>query len=311
MSTLNINQDEKKSATRWLRSISKYITKWVYLSSFVGFAGSLLLIWQMYLLSYIVYQAYFHSAGVDQLKSSFIILLLIVFARALLAWLKDVISFKSSLKIRTLLRQKVLAHINELGPVHAGALSSAQLTSSLTEQIESLHDYLMYYLPQMNLAVFVPIAMLCFIFPISIVSGLILMVCAPLIPLFMALIGMGASSIHQKHFQTIARMNARFLDIIQGLTTLKLFGKSQQQLTKIHQACDLVRINIMRVLKVAFLSSAVLEVFAAASIALLAVYLGMGFLNAGMDNAMWWELDDMTLHGALFILLLAPEFFMP
>ncbi len=106
-------------------------------------------------------------------------------------------------------------------------------------------------------------------------------------------------------------MSMTFLDTLKGLTTLKLFNKSKSHSEAIYEASDNYRIRTIKVLKIAFLSSAVLELFAAASIALVAIYLGMGFINAGAGNDIWWSLENITLQGGLFILLLAPEFFMP
>ena len=127
----------------------------------------------------------------------------------------------------------------------------------------------------------------------------------------MALVGMGAASMHQKHFQSLARMSTHFLDVIQGLVTLKIFAQEKAQANKIFDISDEYRQKTMSVLRIAFMSSAVLEIFAAASIALLAIYLGLGFINLGTGNTMWWTLSGVTLQGALFILLLAPEFFLP
>ena len=98
---------------------------------------------------------------------------------------------------------------------------------------------------------------------------------------------------------------------MQGLTTLRFLNKVNLQGRKIFYCANQYRISTMKVLKIAFLSSAVLEVFSAVSIAVVAIYLGMGFINASNENSLWWVLDNMTLQGALFILLLAPEFFQP
>ena len=131
---------------------------------------------------------------------------------------------------------------------------------------------------------------------------------APLIPLFMILVGMGAESISQRHFQALARMSAYFLDVLQGLTTLKLFDRSKGEAESIAVVSNNYRKRTMKVLRIAFLSSAVLEFFSAISIALVAVYLGMsylGYLSFGVYG------EPLNLASGFFILLLAPDFYLP
>ena len=131
---------------------------------------------------------------------------------------------------------------------------------------------------------------------------------APLIPLFMILVGMGAESISQRHFQALARMSAYFLDVLHGLTTLKLFDRSKGEAESIAAVSNNYRKRTMKVLRIAFLSSAVLEFFSAISIALVAVYLGMsylGYLSFGVYG------EPLNLASGFFILLLAPDFYLP
>ncbi|MDA7742138.1 thiol reductant ABC exporter subunit CydD [Francisellaceae bacterium] len=304
-------KEQKKLAGRWLKGIAKEAKHWVLLTVGIGLLNGLLLILQMYWLAYIAYGAYMHGMNTADLIYNFVGIGGIFIVRAGLAWLKEVVGFQTSAIVRKKLRRDLLSHINQMGPVTAGKLPTGQLVSTVVEQVEGVHNFLVYYLPQISLAVYVPIAILIFIFPVSLVSGFVFIICAPLIPLFMALVGMGAASLQQKNFQSMARMSSHFLDVIQGLSTLKLFGQGEKQAETIFKISDNYRMKTMSVLRIAFLSSAVLEVFAAASIALIAIYLGLGFLNHGTDNNMWWSLSGMTLQGALFILLLAPEFFLP
>lgn len=302
-------QQQSKQARQWLKMLAKASRIWVMLSVGIGLFSGLLLITEMYCLSHIVYAAYIQHRQRTALTNYFVAIVLMVCMRAGLAYLKERVSFQASATIRESLRVKLLTHINQLGPIAAGQLSTAVLASSVMEQVESLHEFFAYYLPQMSVAVLMPAAILAFVFPSSIVCGVILLVCAPLVPFFMALVGMGAASLEQKHFQTLARMSVQFLDAIQGLVTLKLLGKSRSQTEKILMSSDHYRVKTMQVLKVAFLSSGVLELFSAGSIALIAVYLGMGFINGGMHSHLWHT--HTNLQGALFILLLAPEFFLP
>ncbi|APC97254.1 heme ABC transporter permease/ATP-binding protein CydD [Francisella frigiditurris] len=310
MST-DISKENKKTASSWLRHISKPAKKWINLTVLISFTSGLLLIGQLYLLAHISYEAYIKQYTLNQLINYFIGIIIIVILRAILSWAKEVVSYKAASIVKKQLREDLIEHINKLGPIKISKMSSAELTSTVMEQVEGLTGFLTKFLPQITLSGLMPLAILVFIFPQSIVCGVILLICAPLIPLFMIIVGLGAESESQKHFKTLARMSSTFLDTLRGLTTLKLFGKSKSQSQKIFEASDVYRIRTMKVLRIAFLSSGILEMFAAASIAIVAVYLGMGFINAGENNNIWWALNNMTLQGALFILLLAPEFFMP
>ena len=135
----------------------------------IGLLSGLLLILQMYLLSHIAYAAYIKSQSLNTLISYFVVIGVIVLARAGLALAKEVVSFQTSAKVKNNLRQNLLAHINELGPVSAGKLPTGQLVSSVMEQVEGVHKFLIYYLPQMSIAVLIPITILVFVFPVSIV----------------------------------------------------------------------------------------------------------------------------------------------
>ncbi|MCF6764894.1 thiol reductant ABC exporter subunit CydD [Thiotrichales bacterium 19S3-7] len=304
------DKQQTKEAASWLKHKTKQMKQNILLVSLIGTLSGIVLILIAYCVAHIADAAYLKHHTANSLWFYFIAMLLLFILRSGLIWLKERISFKTSATIRTQLRKEAVDKINQLGPVHAKAFSSGNLISSTIEQIESLNNYLIYYLPQMSIAVFLPIVILIFIFPISLTSGFILLICAPLIPFFMALVGLGAESVNQKHFQNLSRMSNHFLDVLNGLTTLKLFGKSKAEEKNIYQSSDNYRITTMQVLRIAFLSSAVLEVFAAVSIAIVAVYLGMGFLNEGTSNPFWWS-SNISLTGALFILLLAPEFFLP
>jgi ATP-binding cassette subfamily C protein CydD len=146
------------------------------------------------------------------------------------------------------------------------------------------------------------------VFPYSWAAGGLLLATAPLIPVFMILVGMGAESISQRHFQSLARMSAYFLDILQGLATLKLFYQSKGAENTIAAVSNNYRRRTMGVLRVAFLSSAVLEFFSSISIALVAVYLGMsylGYFSFGLYG------KPLEFAGGFFILLLAPDYYLP
>ena len=304
-------KNDKKQARSWLKQIANPAKGWVKFTVLISVISGLLLIAQLYLLACIAYDAYILKLALSELTNYFLFILLIVILRAGLSWLREIVGYKAAVIVKKQLREDIIIHIDKLGPVKSSQTSNANLITSAMEQVDGLTNYLTKFLPQVTLSAVMPMVILIFVFYQSIVAGIILLICMPLIPLFMIIVGLGAESESQKHFKELARMSLTFLDTLKGLTTLKLFNKSKSQSGKIFEASDTYRIRTMKVLKLAFLSSAVLELFSAASIALVAIYLGMGFINQGADNHIWWSLAGLNLQGALFILLLAPEFFMP
>jgi ATP-binding cassette subfamily C protein CydD len=137
------------------------------------------------------------------------------------------------------------------------------------------------------------------------------MVTAPMIPLFMILIGSGAEARNQRQWKQLARMSAHFLDVIQGLTTLKLFGASRREVKVVAKISDDYRVSTMQVLRIAFLSSAVLEFFATVGIAIVAVFIGFRLYGLALPVPPWLAVPDVTFLQGLFVLMLAPEFYAP
>jgi ATP-binding cassette subfamily C protein CydD len=171
-----------------------------------------------------------------------------------------------------------------------------------------MQDYYSRYLPQIALAGIIPLLILVSVFPINWAAGLILLVTAPLIPLFMALVGMGAADANRRNFVALARLSGNFLDSLRGLDTLRLFHRGTAEIDQIKRSTEHFRARTMDVLRLAFLSSAVLEFFASISIAVVAVYFGfsyLGELNFGSYGT------PVTLFAGFLVLILAPEFFQP
>jgi ATP-binding cassette subfamily C protein CydCD len=205
-----------------------------------------------------------------------------------------------ALQVKTTLREKLYARVQELGPLYTRGERTGELVNTATEGIEALDAYFSEYLPQLVLAALVPLTFLFFVFPIDQLSGWVLLLTAPLIPFFMVLIGDRADAITKRQWRTLSRMSAHFLDVLQGLTTLKLFGRSRAQIAVIRQVSDQFRDRTMGVLRVAFLSALVLEMVATLSTAIVAVEIGLRLMYGRMG-----------FEQALFVLLLAPEFYQP
>ena len=197
-------------------------------------------------------------------------------------------------------RSRLVRHLQALGPTYLHTRHSGELTVTAVDGVEALEPYYARYLPQMALVSLLPLALLAFVFPQDWVSGFVLLVSAPLIPLFMVLIGSRAEQLNRRQWRKLARMSAHFLDVLQGLTTLKLFNASRREAQLIARISEDYRHSTMAVLRVAFLSALVLEFFATVSIALVAVLIGFRLLRA-----------EMGFEAGFFVLLLAPEFYLP
>ncbi len=292
----------------WLLQQSKPANRWLFLSILLGVISGLLIILQSGLLAVIIDRVYLHHATRSTLFSFLITLLFTFIARAGITWLRENVSFQTAKSVKDTVRKNCFETLMTLSPGELSHFKTGALTSTVIEQIEALHGFFADYLPQMAITVILPIIILIIVFMQNWIAGLVLLITAPLIPLFMALIGMGTAKLNQENFQTLSRMSAFFLDRLQGLTTLKLFNRANPQLKTIGTLSNEFREKTMRILRVAFLSTATLELFSTISIAIIAVYLGLGllgFLKIGFEGV------PITLQPALFILLLAPEFFMP
>lgn len=293
---------------RWLMQTSKPAHRWLFISITLGIFSGILIILQSGILAHIIDRVYLHQATRSTLFSFLYLFLSIIVLRALITWLRENVSFQTAAIVKDSVRKKVLNHLMGLSPSQLSQFKTGALTSTLIEQVEALHGFFADYFPQMTIAVILPLIILVVVFIQNWVAGLVLLITGPLIPLFMALIGINTAKLNQENFQTLSRMSAHFLDSLQGLTTLTLFNRAQAQLESIDTISDEYRKTTMRVLRVAFLSTAALELFSTIGIAIIAVYLGLGllgFLHIGFEGV------HISLQHALFILLLAPEFFVP
>jgi ATP-binding cassette subfamily C protein CydD len=297
-----------KQSLRWLIDSARPARFWILLAVGLGFSGGLLLVAQAALIANILQGVFIDRLPRHLLLPLFCGLPAVVLLRAALAWAREVIGFTAGARIREDVRMSLMDHIAALGPAYTAGQRTGALASAVLEQVESLNDFFAHYLPQLALAVMIPAAVAAFVFPLSWAAGALLVLSAPMIPLFMVLVGMGAESIAQRNFQALARLSAHFLDVLQGLATLKLFDRSRAEAHSVARASAAYRRQTLRVLRVAFLSSAVLEFFSSMAIALVAVYLGLHYLGYFQFGDYGSPLD---LAGGFFILLLAPDFYLP
>lgn len=298
----------QRELTKWLKSQSKLAKPWLMLSVGMGFLSGLLLVAQAGLLAYILQQLIIEQTDKYQLITHFAGLIAVVALRAACSWGREVAGYRCGEHIRLHIRQLIIQRLHQLGPAFIKGRPAGSWASLILEQVEEMQDFFARYIPQMALSVLIPVVILVAVFPFNWAAGLIFLITAPLVPLFMALVGMGAADASRRNFTAMQRLSGHFYDRLQGLATLRLFNRADAEAENLHDAADTLRKRTMEVLRMAFLSSAVLEFFTAISIALVAVYFGFSFIG---------ELDfghyglPITLFTGFFILLLAPEFYQP
>ena len=194
----------------------------------------------------------------------------------------------------------MFAHVLRLGPSYTKEERTGELATTATEGIEKLDAYVGRYLPQVFLSVLVPLMIAGYILPRDPSSAVLLLVTAPVIPVLMVLVGGYAEEHTRRQWRALSRMGASFLDAMQGLTTLKVFGRSADEGEKVAAASEEFRRRTMKVLRYAFLSGFVLEFMTAAAIGLVAVTLGVRVISG-----------NMPFEVAFLVLLLTPEFYKP
>lgn len=227
-------------------------------------------------------------------------LAVVVAARALLLWAREVVAARAAARVQTQLRSHLLAAVGTLGPEWLGARSSARLAVTAGRGLEALDAYFARYLPQLVQTAIATPVILAVMWWQDWISGLTVLLTLPLIPLFMVLIGLATRSVQQKQWETLGRLAARFSDTVQGLATLKVFGRQHRAVGSIRTVTDAYRRETMRVLKVSFLSGFALELLASIAVAIVAVSIGFRLLDG-----------TLALTIGLFVLLLAPEAYLP
>lgn len=303
-----MDKQKQTELVKWLKQQSAPAKHWLRLSMLLGIISGLLIVTQAWLLATILQALIIDNVPREQLLVEFSLLICVFIVRAIINFIRESVGFVCGKIVRQQIRSMVLNKLNQLGPIWVKNKPAGSWATIILEQIEDIQDYYARYLPQMYLAAMIPIIILIAIFPLNWAAGLILFITAPLIPLFMILVGMGAADVNRRNFVALARLSGRFLDRLRGLDTLRLFFRANKEIKDIEQATEEFRKRTMEVLRMAFLSSAVLEFFASISIAIVAVYFGFSYLgelhfgNYGIP---------VTLFAGFLALILAPEFFQP
>jgi ATP-binding cassette subfamily C protein CydD len=301
------NKAREKVCAGWLKEQSKTVRKPVLITAIAGITNGLAVIVQSALLAYILQALIIDKQQWQTLINCFLGLATVFVLRSFCVYCHQTWGFEAGAKVRASVRRQLIDKFAALGPAAIKQRQSGELAAIMLEQVDALENYFSRYLPQHTIVGVLPIIMIAVVMPVNWVVGLIFLITGPLVPVFMALVGMGAASANRNQFLAMARMSGYFLDRLQGLATLKLFGQAQLELHNINQIADGFREKTMAVLRIAFLSSAILEFFSAVAVALVAVYVGLGLLG----QIHFGPAEHINLREALFVLLLAPEFFMP
>lgn len=255
---------------------------------------------QAHILSKTINRVFLQHETLYKIQDLLIIFLFIASARATLLWLSHYFASGLVLHLKKYFRERIVNQFEVMGPLAFKSERTGEIANTLCTGVDKLEDYFSKFLPHVFLSLFIPILILIFIFPVDLLTAVIFVVTAPIIPVFMYLIGSIAERMNKKQWESLSRMSAYFFDVLLGLSTLKLFNKTNETVEKIFEITNHFRIKTMRVLRVAFLSALVLEIAATISVAVIAVSVGLRLLAGNFD-----------FTGALFILIIAPDFYMP
>ncbi|MEU1939159.1 thiol reductant ABC exporter subunit CydD [Streptomyces coeruleorubidus] len=266
----------------------------------LGAIGAGLVIAQAMLIAEMVVGAFQHRMAVSELATPLLLLTAVAAGRALVGWLTELAAHRASAAVKSELRGRLLERAAQLGPGWLSGQRTGSLVALATRGVDALDDYFSRYLPQLGLAVVVPVAVLARIVTEDWVSAAIIVGTLPLIPVFMVLIGWATQSRMDRQWQLLSRLSGHFLDVVAGLPTLKVFGRAKAQAESIRRITGEYRQATMRTLRIAFISSFALELLATISVALVAVTIGMRLVHGEMD-----------LYIGLVILILAPEAYLP
>ncbi|MEU3792133.1 thiol reductant ABC exporter subunit CydD [Streptomyces fructofermentans] len=266
----------------------------------LGVVGAVLVIAQAMLISEVVVGAFEQGLAVAELRTPLLLLAAVALGRALVSWLTELAAHRASAAVKSELRGRLLERAAALGPGWLSGQRTGSLVALATRGVDALDDYFSRYLPQLGLAVVVPVAVLARIVTEDWVSAAIIVGTLPLIPVFMMLIGWVTQSQMDRQWTLLSRLSGHFLDVVAGLPTLKVFGRAKAQAESIRRITGEYRQATMRTLRIAFISSFALELLATISVALVAVTIGMRLVHG-----------EMSLYDGLVVLILAPEAYLP
>lgn len=266
----------------------------------LGIFGAFLTVLQARLLSIIIHKVFLLHQGLNDLIIWLVIVLIVMLLKSGTTFGSEVSSGVIAIHVKANLRQLLVEHILNLGPINNKDKQSGEQVATVLQGVEALDVYFSQYLPQIIFSTFVPLIILLMVFPIDSLSGIILLITIPLLPLFLYLIGISFETLTHRRWLVLRLLSAFLLDSLQGITTLKILNQSHAYISKIAKISEQYRQSTMVVLQATFLSALVMEFISTISIALVAVQIGLRLLYG-----------KIGFEDAYFILLIAPEFYMP
>lgn len=265
-----------------------------------GVITTILIITQAFAITDIVVPVYTEGQSLGDVGGALWLLAAVVVARVFVSYISERVAFRSAAAAKSQLRMGVVEHVMKLGPVWLSRQNSAELTQLTTRGVDGLDAYFARYLPQLVLAVMVPLTVGVVILTQDLLAAVIVAVTVPLIPIFMILIGLYTQSKVDRQWSTLTKLSGHFVDVVAGMSTLKAFGRAGAQAATVREIGDRYRSTTMGVLRISFLSALVLEVLAMLSVALVAVSIGLRLVEG-----------TMTLQAGLVVLILVPEVYLP
>jgi ATP-binding cassette, subfamily C, bacterial CydD len=283
----------------WLRGHAAPVRGRLAAAVTLGELSGILFILQTGLLARVAEGAIFRHASLTSLLPLFGSALAVILVRAAVTAAARRAAFSCASSVKTDLRRRCFRRLETLGPLTLAGMRAGEIAHVAVDAVEALDGYFSKYLPQRAIASLLPFTILAVVFPLDWISGLVLVVTAVFLPVSMIVIGDQAHERNQRLWGRLSQMSGRFLDILQGLSTVRMFGAARREIAEIEQASDEHRVLTLSVLRVAFLSSFMLELISAVSIAIVAVISGFRLLHGTMAFGTAW-----------FILLAAPEYFL-
>ncbi|TFC93474.1 thiol reductant ABC exporter subunit CydD [Cryobacterium sp. TMT3-29-2] len=277
------------SAARWFLSVG----------ALLGLAQTVTVITFSWLLSQSITLAVTGASRAD-LASTTAALAGVIVVRAALVWLLEVAATRGAAQVKSQLRRQVLDRVAERGPDWISGRAGAGVSTLVTQGLDALDNYFARYLPQLLLAAISTPLLILVMLGQDLPSGITVIVVLPFIPIFMVLIGKATQSVQHQQWESLQRLSTGFLDLVGGLGTLKIYGRDRRQFARVRAITEDYRARTMTVLRVSFLSGFVLELAASLSVALVAVSIGLRLVDG-----------TLALGVGLFVLLLAPEAFLP
>jgi len=266
----------------------------------VAILSCLSVVAQAYAFAAIVHGTFLAGLPLQDLVPFFAVMAAAALGRSLTSWASEELGIRLAATIKTSLREQLLTRLFDIGPIAIGRNRTGELLHLLGDAMDGIDAYCGKYLPQFVYLLVIPPIVLAVVFTLDFTATAILFVTAPLIPLFMILIGRWAEQLQQRQWQLLQFLSGHFLDVLVGLATLKAWGRSEEQTAVIARLSDKLRVSSLGVLRVAFLSALTLELLTTLGTAVIAVTVGLKLL-----------FGQLAFQQAFFILLLAPDFYLP